>query len=148
MKDMKAEEAEKLQQLLAELNEYQATAEVLRQQISALATSMTELSITTGTIKAVKDLKPDTEILVPIGCDSFITAKLVKADRVITGLGANIAAERSSEDAMKTLEARVAEVEQAMAKAREDLNKLEELIETLRPEAERMIEKERGAPKQ
>ena len=148
MKDMKAEEAEKLQQLLAELNEYQATAEVLRQQISALATSITELSITTGAIKAVKDLKPDTEILVPIGCDSFITAKLVKADRVITGLGANIAAERSSEDAMKTLDARVAEVEQAMAKAREDLNKLEELIETLRPEAERMIEKERGAPKQ
>ena len=148
MKEMKAEEGEKLQRVLAELNEYQQTAEVLRQQISALATSMTELSITMGTIKAVKGLKPDTEILVPIGCDSFITAKLAKADKVITGLGANIAAERGSDDAMKTLEARITEVEQVMGKAREDLNKLEELIETLRPEAERMIEKEREAPKQ
>ena len=148
MKNVKAEEGEKLQQVLAELNEYQQTAEILRQQLSALATSMTELSITVGAIKVIKDLKLDTEIMVPIGCDSFIAAKLAKADKVIMGLGANIAAERSSEDAIKTLEARIAEVEQAMNKAREDLNKLEELIETLRPEAERMIEKERGALKQ
>jgi prefoldin alpha subunit len=145
VKEIGTEDREKLQQLLAELSEYQATVDVLRQQISALATSLTELSITMGAIKVVKDLKQDTEILVPIGCDSFIAAKLSKVDRIITGLGANIAAEKSAEEATKLLEARAAEIEKALGRAREDLKKLEELIETRRPEAERIIQKSREA---
>lgn len=146
MERLKKEERERLQRLLAELSTHQATIEGLRSHISALAASLTELSMTVGAIRTIKDLKPDTQILVPIGSDSFITAKIAAADKVITGLGADVAAERSADDAIKVLGARAAELEQAVERAREELGKLEGRIEALRPEAEQLIKKAREEP--
>lgn len=141
MEKLADEERKKLERILSELSDHQATAEALRQHLSLLAASLSELSMTLETIKTVKGLKPGTDILVPTGSDSFITAKLATTEKVITGLGADVAAERSSEDALKVLEARRTELEQALDRAREELGKLEERMEALRPEAERILEK-------
>lgn len=135
-----------MQRILDQLSNYQAAMEVLRQQISVLAGSLTELSMTVGAIKRLKELKPDTEILVPIGSDSFITAKLAPPDKVVTGLGADVAAERKADDAIQSLEARGKEIEGAVERTREELSRLEERIEALRPEAERLIEKAKVEP--
>ncbi len=141
MEKLTDEERKKQQRILSELNAHQATAEALRRHISLLTSSLSELSMTIEAIKAVKGLKPGTDILVPMGSDSFITAKLTTAEKVIIGLGADISAERSSEDALKVLEARRTELEQALGQAREELGKLGERMEALRPEAERILEK-------
>lgn len=143
MEKLTDEEREKLQRILGELSNYQATAEALRQHLSLLAASLSELSMTLEAIKTVKGLKPGTDILVPMGSDSFITAKLGTTEKVITGLGADVAAERSATDAIVVLQDRRAELEQALGKAREELGKLDERIEALRPEAERILEKAR-----
>jgi prefoldin alpha subunit len=139
MEKVPLEERQRLQRILAELEEYQNTAELLRQQLSIWASSISELSMTIETVKTIKGLKPDTEILVPIGSDSYAAAKIAVTDRVITGLGANISAERSVEDAVKMLEARISEFEEHMGQARSELEKLGERIEALRPEAERIL---------
>lgn len=141
MEKLTDEERKKLDRILGELSDHQATAEALRQHLSLLAASMSELSMTLEVIKTVKGLKPGTDILVPMGSDSFITAKLGTTDKVITGLGADVAAERGSEDALKVLEARRTELAQALDRAREELGKLGERMEALRPEAERILEK-------
>lgn len=141
MEKLTDEERKKQQRILSELSAHQATAEALRRHISLLTSSLSELSMTIEAIKAIKGLKPGTDILVPMGSDSFITAKLTTAEKVITGLGADISAERSSEDALKVLEARRTELEQALGQAREELGKLGERMEALRPEAERILEK-------
>jgi len=141
MEKLADEERKKLERILSELSDHQATAEALRQHLSLLAASLSELSMTLETIKTVKELKQGTDILVPMGSDSFITAKLATTEKVMTGLGADVAAERSSEDALKVLEARRMELEQALDRAREELGRLEEHIEAMRPEAERILEK-------
>ncbi len=141
MEKLTSEDRQRLQRILAELEDYQTTADLLRQQLSILASSISELSMTVETVKTIKGLKPDTEVLVPIGSDSFTTAKIALTDRVITDLGANIAAERSVEDAVKMLEARMTELGQTMEQFRQELEKLGERIEALRPEAERILAK-------
>ena len=141
MEKLTSEDRQRLQRILAELGDYQTTADLLRQQLSILASSISELSMTVETVKTIQGLKPNTEVLVPIGSDSFATAKVALTDRVITGLGANISAERSVEDAVRMLEARITELGQAMEQARQELEKLGERIEALRPEAERILEK-------
>ena len=141
MEKLNDEEQKKLQRILSELSDHQATADALRQHLSLLAASLSELSMTLEVIKTVKGLKPGTDILVPMGSDSFITAKLSTTEKVITGLGADVAAERSSEDALKVLETRRTELEQALDRAREELGKLGERMEALRPEAERILER-------
>jgi len=134
-------ETERLQSILGELRDHDATVEVLRRQISLLASSISELSMTVEAIKTIKGLKPGTEILVPLGSDSFVTAKLALTEKVITGLGAEVAAQRSATDAIVVLQDRRAELEQALSRTREELGKLSERIETLRPEAEQLLEK-------
>ncbi len=146
MERLAKEKQERLQSILAQLNDHQATVEALRQHISVLATSLTELSMTVGATKTLKELKPDTEILVPIGSDSFINAKIARPDKVITGLGADVAAERTADDAVKVLEARSAELERAVEQAREELGRLEERIEALRPEAEKILKNAKEEP--
>jgi prefoldin alpha subunit len=141
MEKLTDEERKRLQRILSELSDHQAAAEALRQHLSMLAASLSELSMTLEAIRTVKGLKPGTDILVPMGSDSFITAKLGTTEKVITGLGADVAAERSSEDALRVLEARRAELERAVGQAREELGKLGERMEALRPEAERILEK-------
>jgi len=141
MEKLTPEDRQRLQRILAELGDYQTTADLLRQQLSILASSISELSMTVETVKTIKGLKPDTEVLVPIGSDSYATAKIALTDRVITDLGANIAAERSVEDAVGMLEARMTELGQTMGQFRQELEKLGERIEALRPEAELILKK-------
>ena len=141
MEKLNDDEQKKLQRILGELSSHQSTAEALHQHLSLLAASLSELSMTLEVIKTVKGLKPGTDILVPMGSDSFVTAKLATTEKVITGLGADVAAERSSEDALTVLGVRRTELEQALNRAREELGKLEERMEALRPEAERILEK-------
>jgi prefoldin alpha subunit len=146
MERLTNEEQERLQRLLAQLSDNEAAVEALRRHISTLVASFTELSMTVDAIKTIKELKPDTEILVPIGSDSFISAKIARSDKVTTGLGADVAAERTADDAITLLEGRAAEIDQAVGQAREELVRLEESIEALRPEAEKILKKAREEP--
>lgn len=141
MENLKHEEQERLQQIVTQIRESQALAEALQQNISFLTGSLAEMSATIESIKRVKDLKSGSEILVPIGSDSFINAKLARPDRVLTGLGAEVVAERSAEDAVKLLESQLAELEKAVGQAHEEFGRVCERIETLRPEAERIIQR-------
>ena len=138
---MSKEEQQKLQQIFNELQNYEAMADLLRQQINMIANSLTELSMTVETIKTIRELKLDTEILVPIGSDSFVTAKLAATDKVITGLGADVSAEQSVDGAKQMLEARITELGRVLEQARQEFEKIGKQIEELRPEADRILTK-------
>jgi len=141
MEKLSKEEQQKLQQIFNELQNYEAVADLLRQQMNMMANSLTELSMTVETIKTIKELEQNTEILVPIGSDSFVTAKLGATDKVITGLGADVSAEQSVDGAKQMLEARIAELGRVLEQARQELEKIGKQIEELRPEADRILTK-------
>jgi prefoldin alpha subunit len=141
MEKLSNEEQQKLQQIFNELQNYEAMADLLRQQINMIANSLTELSMTVETIKTIKGLELGTEMLVPIGSDSFVTTKLAATDKVITGLGADISAEQSVDGAKLMLEARITELGRILEQARQELEKIGKQIEELRPEADRILTK-------
>ncbi len=141
MEKLTQEERERLQQIFVELGECQTAADLLRGQMNLIAATLGELSTTVGTIKTIKGFKPGTEILVPIGSDSFVTAKLTITDKVITGLGADVSAEQGVDNARQMLEARISELGQALELARQELEKIGERAEALRPEADRILAK-------
>jgi prefoldin alpha subunit len=143
MENLTPEEAKRFQQILAEINDYQAAADIIRQQIEVLTASFSELMMTSETIKTLEKLKPETEILVPIGSNSYLTAKIVHTDRVIIGLGAEISAQKRSAEAIQMLEDRMTEVGNAIQQMRQELEKIDAKIDSLRPEAEKLLEKSR-----
>ena len=141
------EEREKLQRTLAELEQSKGAIDAMRGQLNALGNTINELMLTTETVKKVKDLKPDTEILVPVGSDSFIKAKVAETDRVISGIGSDVAAERSAEDAAIALEEQRKALEEALERARAEMERITNRIENLRPEAQQLFAKSRdGQP--
>jgi prefoldin alpha subunit len=145
---MKAEEREKLQKLLSEIGGHREVMEALSRQMLALSSTLNELATTRESLRALKELKPETPILVPIGSDSFIRAKLPRLEKVVVGLGAETAADRTPEEAMEILKTRAREVERAMGQTRVELERLEERIRALTPEAEsllRKLDREKGA---
>jgi prefoldin alpha subunit len=137
----RVDEREKLQKLLSEIGGHRELLELLRQQLLSLSNTASELTTTRESLGVLKELEPDTSILVPIGSDSFISAKLPRLERVVVGLGAETAADRTPDEAMEILKARAEEVERAMRRTREQLEKLEERIRALAPEAERLLRK-------
>lgn len=141
MEKLSPDEKQNLQQIFNELQNYEAMAGLLRQQMNLIANSLAELSMTVETIKTIKELKPETEILVPIGSDSFVTAKLATTDKVITGLGADVSAEQNVDGAKQMLETRIAELGRVLEQARQELDKIGKQIEELRPEADRILMK-------
>jgi prefoldin subunit 5 len=62
-------------------------------------------------------------------------------EKVVVGLGAETAADRTPEEAVEILKARAREVEQAIGRTRGEMEKLEERIRALSPEAERLLQK-------
>lgn len=143
MEKLTQEEKERLNSIVSKLTEYQIVADALRQHLTSLTAMLSELTMSLETIRTIKELKAGIEILVPVGSDSFIAAKLASTDRVITGLGADVAAERSTDEAIRVLEDRKVELERALAQAREELDRVGERMEAIRPEAERILSKVR-----
>lgn len=141
MERLLPEEKQKLQKLLIELENSENAAEALRRQIDILSASIDEISTTTKTIDGIKDLEQGSEILVPIGSDSFIRAKAIKTNKVLIGLGADVAAEREAGDAIEMLERQKKEFEESISRAREELERLNKRIEELKPRAEQLLAK-------
>lgn len=135
------EEQQRLQQLMAELDTYQRTAEILGRHLELLMSSLSEVSITSDAIEKLKEVKPDTETLVPLGSDTFVTAKMSKPDHIIMGLGANVMAERDPDEAIQTLKSRADELEKAIEDGNKQLQQIYERMEKIRPEASRLLKK-------
>ncbi len=140
----KVDEQEKLQTMLAQISGYREMIEVFRQQLVALSNALVEVSATADSIETLKKQAAPTEILVPIGSDSFILAKLGPVDKVVVGLGAEVAADMTPEKAIEKLKSRAGEIERSIAQIREEMVRTDEKLNTLMPEAERLLQKIKG----
>ncbi len=140
----KVDDQEKLQTMLAQMGSYRELMEVLKQQLVALSNALAEVSATTESLETLRKQAPSTEILVPIGADSFVPAKLGPVDKVIVGLGAEVATDMAPEKAIEKLKLRADEIEKSIAQTREEIVKTDERINTIRPEAERLLQKIKG----
>ena len=136
-------EEEVFRRLAVELRMLEGTAEALQSRVNLLNAALNELRVASMTLEGLKKEKKDAQLFVPIGGGSFIKAKLASADKVIVGVGADVAVERTMKEAKENLENRIAELEktrtslgqqftQVIGKIQEDRARLEELTAKLR----------------
>lgn len=117
--------------------------EAMREQVALLNTTLSELSSTIETIKKLKELPEGTEILTPIGSGSFVKAKLMPVDKILTGVGAEVVVERTPDEALRFLEEKSSEVGKAVQQLRSEMASLEQRLEALRPGIEKLLSKTR-----
>ncbi|GAB6055716.1 prefoldin subunit alpha [Methanobacterium alkalithermotolerans] len=138
------EDQQRLEEIANELNMYQSQAEFLQQQIESVKASLNELEILENTLKSIKDGE-ELEALVPVGAGSFVSAELKNTDEIVMSVGAGVAIKKKFEDASQTITTQKEDLSKAMNQMVENLQKISEVIATLSPQAEELMQKVRGS---
>jgi prefoldin alpha subunit len=119
------------------------TVNELQQRISMTNAAINELRISNLTLEGLEKEKKGTELFVPVGGGSYIKAKVETTKKVVVGIGAEVAVEKSLKDAKVDLEARIAELEktrdalgqqfnQVIGRIQENRARMEEVSAALR----------------
>ncbi|MEM3519678.1 MAG: prefoldin subunit alpha [Candidatus Hadarchaeales archaeon] len=124
-------EAKKEEEMLGQMEIYRGLYNSLRRRIDILSSALAELSMCTESLKTLKEVKQGTEMLVPMGGEAFIKARLDSNEKVIVGLGADVFVEKTTDEAIATLSERSGAIEKAINEALARLRKIEANIGAL-----------------
>ena len=104
---------EELRRLVAELQVLEELANSLQTRIGVIEAAIAELRTAQRTLEGLEKEGVESELLIPIGGNSFITARLQSIEKIVVGVGAGVAVEKSLEDAKKSISERIATMERA-----------------------------------
>jgi prefoldin alpha subunit len=105
------ENKEELQRKILEFQILESELKVIDEREGNLLRNLEDLNNTRTAIEDLKSAKPDTA-LVPLGSGNFVHGKVTDSDNIIVGIGANIAARRTKEQAIELIDERIRNVEQ------------------------------------
>ncbi len=140
---MASKAEEDLRKLSVELRFLEQTAEAVQARLSMLNAVITDLTYATMALDGLEKEKENTELLVPIGGNSYVKARLETTDRLIVGMGAGVTIEKTLTETKEIFKKRLEDLEktkisfqqqlgQVVDKINEDREKLETLVSKLR----------------
>jgi len=131
-----------IQETLMRIESDRKELESMMQQGRMLESSIVEIRATIEVLEQLKKNKPGTEIMVPIGSDSFIRASIKDNERVLIGVGARVSVEKKIDDAVETLKGRAEELSSALVGIRERAMQVNNEMEGLSQEAQTMMQRQ------
>jgi len=137
-------EEETFRRLVVELRILEGTADALQSRINLVNAALTELTVAGMTLEGLEKEKKAAQLFVPIGGGSYVKAKLESVDKVIVGIGAEVAVERTMKEAKENLENRVAELEKTRTTLGQQLGQVIERIRENRARLEELTAKVGG----
>lgn len=130
-------------ELLANIQLLQEQEKILAQNIELLNVQLSELGVAKITIQSLGEQKKGDEILVPIGAGNFLKTTLLETSKLISGIGADIAVEKSLEDAVQVLDVRIEEIRKKISENQKALqqidSKLRELVKIYQEKGEKDV---------
>jgi prefoldin alpha subunit len=117
---------QELQQSIMYLDQLKEQIATLKEQLEILELAVKEHNQAVDTLKDFKNLKKDNEILIPIGADSLVFAKILDTSKVIINVGAGIAMEDTIETAIEKLSSRIEKIDMNKNKIGATINNLQD----------------------
>lgn len=138
---------EELRKLSVEMRYLEQTAETLQQRISMVNAAISDLTYASMTLEGIEKEKENVELLVPIGGNAYVKAKLADTNTVIVGMGAGVSIEKTLAEAKVTLKERLDELVKTMTAAQQQFNQVAERINAGRGRLETLLSSAReGKP--
>ena len=138
---------QEIKQALSTLELYRAQAESLAEQQQLIQMSLEEYTRARETLSKWKGAEPGSEILVPVGGNSFVFAKVAINDKALVGIGSGVTIERPLDEALVTMEGRIKEMVEASKKIAENMVMLESrssnLTQMVQAEYDRLQQQQR-----
>jgi prefoldin alpha subunit len=102
---------EELSKLSVELRLREQAAEVIQSRINMVNAVTTDLGYASITLDSLEKEKENTELLVPIGGNSYIKARLENPDKLIVGMGAGVSVEKTLAETKEIVRGRLEALE-------------------------------------
>lgn len=136
---------EEIRRLSVEIRFLEETAEAIQSRIRMLNAAITDLTYASITLEGLEKEGENAELLVPIGGNSYIKAKLQSIDKVTVGIGAGVSVEKTLQEAKEIVSKRIEELEksieelqrqfsQVIARIQEDQDRLQKIAATIKQE--------------
>ncbi|MBU4256019.1 MAG: prefoldin subunit alpha [Candidatus Thermoplasmatota archaeon] len=129
---------EELQKSLYMLELHRAQVSSLAKQLELIETSVNENMGAKETLLNYKKSGKDADILVPIGGDVFIFASPKNNSKAISSVGAGVAVEGSTDEAVKGIDDKLKMLNDAGKKIVEGIEKTQNEIDNLSEKVEKM----------
>ena len=124
------EDQQKLNELINEINAYNQQADLIRQQIELIQSSISEVDALSNTLDDLNGEKA-VEAFVPVGAGSFIKGELKDTDEIIISIGAGYAIKKDAEGAKVIIAGQKKDLEDSLDKMLANLQQVTYIIATL-----------------
>lgn len=117
---------EELQQSLVYLEQLKVQISTMNEQFEILELAVKEHNQALETLKNFENINENDEMLIPIGADSLVFAKISDQSKVILNVGAGVAIEEKVETAIEKLTTRADNIKENLNKIKENINNLQD----------------------
>ncbi len=131
------EDQQRLNELVNEINAYNQQAELVRQQIELIRSSLAEVNALSNTLDDLKGEK-SVEAFVPVGAGSFIKGELKDTDEIIISIGAGYAIKKDAEGAKEIIAGQKKDLEDSLDKMLGNLQQVTDIITNLQGQAQQI----------
>ncbi|MBS7620162.1 prefoldin subunit alpha [Candidatus Bathyarchaeota archaeon] len=115
---------EQLRRLILEYQLMQGTAQLLQQRYELIQSTITELQVAESSLRSLKETQLGANILVPVGGNTFVNAKLGALDKVIVGIGASVSVDMDIDKAIENITERLKEVDKSFQAIQQQLEQI------------------------
>lgn len=129
---------ENLRKAVYELGSLEELAKDVQGRINMVDAVLREIGFSRLTTQGLESLKENDEIMVPIGGGSYLLAKIADTSKVIVGVGANVAIEKTGKEALDYIDRQVDELGRSRSSLQEQLSQIVDRMEKLRTEAQQL----------
>jgi prefoldin alpha subunit len=119
---------EELRKLSVEIRFLEQTAEAAQSRINVINAVITDLNYANMALEGLEKEKENAELLVPIGGNSYIRAKLDSPDKLIVGMGAGVSAERTLHESKEIVKKRLGNLEKTRDSLQQQLSQVAERL--------------------
>jgi prefoldin alpha subunit len=138
-KKLESKREEELRRTSVELRFLEQTAETIQSRINMVNAVITDLAYASMALEGLEKEKENAELLVPIGSNSYIKAKLENPDKVIVGMGAGISVEKTLQEAKEIVKKRQENLEKTRMSLQQQLAQVAERISEDREKFESLV---------
>jgi prefoldin alpha subunit len=143
-RDLASKSEEELRKLSVELRLLEQTAEAVQSRINMVNAVTTDLTYAGMTLEGLEKEKENSELLVPIGGNSYIKARLENPDKLIVGMGAGISVEKTLQEAKEIIKKRLENLEKTRVSLQQQLAQVAGRISRDRESFETLVAELRG----
>lgn len=133
-----------LTNVIMQVQYFENVAQSLQQRFNYVEAAIAELQVALNTISEIGKESIGADILVPVGAGSYLRAKAVDVEKLIVGIGADVAVEKTVKEATDAYQIRIDELRKVRASLGQDIDKVAVSLSKARQELETLTRKSEG----